>query len=206
MELYNSLIHDIRALLPEPSAEWSFSAADCWKDHGTSELVMQKEAAFELGAAERKSANLVLFTSSAAEVPEDRIVLFGKDLPAISSDCDFARIAILRIGALDVEDEVMYRTLKDIEFSKYHVHPEGYMVRISPESYREQVRVSRKAVKSGISFRNIGCNYIAEYKKNFNVLSAELLFITDPRTDYEAFRAWANINNIGVSNDSKKRN
>lgn len=24
--------------------------------------------------------------------------------------------------------------------------------------------------------------------------------------DYEAFRAWTNINNIGVSNDSKKRN
>ena len=33
---------------------------------------------------------------------------------------------------LDEDDEAVYRTLKDIEFSKYHVYPEGYMVRMSP--------------------------------------------------------------------------
>ena len=44
---------------------------------------------------------------------------------------------------LDEDDEIVYRTLKDIEFAKYHVYPEGYMVRMSPESYREQAASAR---------------------------------------------------------------
>ena len=55
------------------------------------------------------------------------------------------------MGVLDDDSERVYRILKDIEFAKYHVNPEGYMVRISPESCREQVRVSRKALRGGIS-------------------------------------------------------
>ena len=43
-----------------------------------------------------------------------------------------------------------------MEFVKYHVFPQGYMMRVSPENGREQVRVSKQALKRGISFRNIG--------------------------------------------------
>ena len=31
------------------------------------------------------------------------------------------------------------------------------MMRVSPESSREQIRVSKKAVKKGISFYKVGC-------------------------------------------------
>ena len=37
-----------------------------------------------------------------------------------------------------------------MEFVKYHVFPQGYMMRVSPENGREQVRVSKQAVKRGI--------------------------------------------------------
>ena len=88
-------------------------------------------------------------------------------------------------------DEAVYRTLRDIEFAKYHVYPQGYMVRISPESYREQVRVSREAVRKGISFQALGNSYITEYKKNPNVINATVIFLTDPAADYAAFKALA---------------
>jgi CO dehydrogenase/acetyl-CoA synthase beta subunit len=91
---------------------------------------------------------------------------------------------ILRVGALEMEDEAVYRTLKDIEFSKYHVYPEGYMVRMSSENYREQVRISKQAFRRGISFEALGNNYITEYKKNLNVLAVKVMFITDPAPDY----------------------
>ena len=81
--------------------------------------------------------------------------------------------------------------LKDIEFAKYHVYPEGYMVRMSPESFREQVRVSKNALKKGISFKNIGMNYISAYKKDPNVLSATVIFITDPGFDYGEMKKMA---------------
>lgn len=184
MELYNHLIKDTEELLKGTPKTWTYSESAKWKDLGVSELVLQKDAAYELGAQGRGSANFVLFTSSAELVSEDKVMLFGRDMGEIRSDCDFARIVLLRIGVLDDDDETVYRTLKDIEFAKYHVYPEGYMTRMSPESFREQIRVSKTALRKGISFKNIGMNYISEYKKDPNVIAATVIFITDPGFDY----------------------
>ena len=192
MELYNSLIKDTEAQLEKLDKKaWDYSPADCWKDTGSSELVLQRDAAYELGAQGKGSANYVLFTSSSQLVSEDKVILIGPDMGQIKGDCDFARIVLLQVGVLDDDDEAVYRTLKDIEFSKYHVYPEGYMIRMSPESYREQVRVSKQALKQGISFKTVGNRYVAEYKKDANVLKATVIFITDPKADYEALQAMA---------------
>ena len=192
MELYNSLINDTRAQLEGLSAKvWDYAPADCWADTGASELVLQRDAAYEMGALGKGSANYVLFTSSSELVDKDQVILYGPDMGQIKGDCDFARIVLLRVGVLDDDDEAVYRTLKDIEFAKYHVYPEGYMVRMSPESSREQVRVSKKALGKGISFRSVGASYVAEYKKDANVLNATVIFITDPKADYAALQAAA---------------
>ena len=192
MELYNSLIGETKTLVEKlPQKAWDYEARDCWISNDSSELVLQKDAAFELGASGKGSANYVLFTSDPALVEKDQVILCGKDLKEIKGDCDFARIVLLRIGVLDDDDEAVYRTLRDIEFSKYHVYPKGYMVRISPESCREQVRVSRRALKRGVSFKAIGMDYIRAYKADPNVLSATVLFLTDPAADYAALRAMA---------------
>ena len=192
MELYNSLINDTRAQLEGLSAKvWNYAPADCWADTGASELVLQRDAAYEMGALGKGSANYVLFTSSSELVDKDQVILYGPDMGQIKGDCDFARIVLLRVGVLDDDDEAVYRTLKDIEFAKYHVYPEGYMVRMSPESSREQVRVSKKALGKGISCRSVGASYVAEYKKDANVLNATVIFITDPKADYASLQAAA---------------
>lgn len=192
MELYNSLIKESNSLLEKGSPRvWEYRPGDAWKDIGSSELVLQKDAAFELGAMGKGSANYVLFTSSPELVDKDQILLYGADLGEIKGEVDFARIVLLRVGLIDGDDEAVYRTLKDIEFAKYHVYPEGYMVRMSPESYREQVRVSKQALKKGISFKNIGANYITAYKKDPNVLNATVIFVTAPGYDYGAMKKLA---------------
>ena len=170
---------------------WEYRPGDAWKDIGSSELVLQKDAAYELGAMGKGSANYVLFTSSPELVDKDQILLYGADLGEIKGEVDFARIVLLRVGLIDGDDEAVYRTLKDIEFAKYHVYPEGYMVRMSPESYREQVRVSKQALKKGVSFKNIGANYITAYKKDPNVLNATVIFVTAPGHDYGAMKKLA---------------
>ena len=192
MELYNSLIKESNSLLEKGSPRvWEYRPGDAWKDIGSSELVLQKDAAYELGAMGKGSANYVLFTSNPELVDKDQILLYGADLGEIRGDVDFARIVLLRVGLIDGDDEAVYRTLKDIEFAKYHVYPEGYMVRMSPESYREQVRVSKQALKKGVSFKNIGANYITAYKKDPNVLNATVIFVTAPGYDYGAMKKLA---------------
>ena len=189
MELYNSLIKDTKAFFDGKNPQrWSYNERDCWTDLGSSELVLQKDAAYELGAMGKGSANYVLFTSNAELVEHDEVELYGPDLKDIKGDCDFARIVLLRVGMLDEDDEIVYRTLKDIEFAKYHVNPEGYMVRMSPESYREQIRVSKTALRKGVSFKRIGMSYIKEYRKNPNVLAAKVIFVTEKGMDYAAMQ------------------
>lgn len=192
MELYNSLIKETKALFDNATAKvWDYEPRNCWKDLGASELVLQKDAAYEMGAQGRGSANYVLFTSSSELVDKDQVLLYGPDLREIRGECDFARIVLLRVGLLDDDDENVYRTLKDIEFAKYHVYPEGYMVRMSPESYREQIRVSKTAIRQGISFKAVGSSYIREYKKNPNVLNATVIFATIPGCDYDGMKKLA---------------
>lgn len=191
MELYNHLINDTKERLTGAAKVWPYDERAKWTDLGSSELVLQKDAAYELGAQGKGSANYVLFTSSTDLVNEDKVMLIGKDMPEINGNCDFARIVLLRIGVMDDDDEKVYRMLKDIEFAKYHVYPEGYMVRMSPESFREQIRVSKNALKKGISFKAVGMNYIAAYKKDPNVLNATVIFITDPAFDYAELKNMA---------------
>ena len=200
MELFNSLIQDTKALLEQGSPKaWDYSERDCWHEIGSSELVLQKDAAYEMGAAGKGSANYVLFTSSPKLVDKDQVLLYGPDLKDIKGDCDFARIVLLRVGVLDDDNDKVYRILKDIEFAKYHVYPEGYMVRMSPENYREQVRVSKQAIKRGASFRGIGADYIRAYKKDENVLSATVIFVTAPGYDYKAMKDLAKKSNEAVN-------
>ena len=189
MELYNSLLKETKGFLDKGSPKvWDYSERNTWNDIGSSELVLQKDAAYELGAAGKGSANYVLFTSNPELVDKDQVLLYGPDLKDIKGDVDFARIVLLRVGVLDDDDEEVYRILKDIEFAKYHVYPEGYMVRMSPESYREQVRVSKQAIRRGISFQTIGNSYIKAYKKDANVLNATVIFVTAPGYDYKAMK------------------
>ena len=190
MELFNSLFKDTQALLDRSVPKvWPYRPDEGWKEIGSSELVLQKDAAYELGASGRGSANYVLFTSSSELVSRDEVLLYGPDLKDIRGDCDFARIVLLRVGVLEGDDEKVYRTLKDIEFAKYHVNLEGYMIRMSPESYREQVRVSRQALRKGIGLRQVGNSYIKAYKQDENVLNATVIFVTQPGPDYAAMKA-----------------
>lgn len=192
MELYNTLIRDTRVLLEKGAPKsWPYDGRGAWTDLGQSEFILQKDAAYELGASGKGSANYVLFTSNEELVNRDQVLLYGPDLREIKGDVDFARIVLLRVGVLDDDDEQVYRTLKDIELAKYRVYPEGYMVRISPESYREQVRVSKQALRRSVSFQAIGDSYIKAYKKDANVLNATVIFVTAPGFDYAAMRSIA---------------
>lgn len=87
MELYNSLINETKALLESKSAKvWDYDAHGLWKDTGMSELVLQKDAAFELGATGKGSANYVLFTSNAELVNKDQGMYHDTEFRLLSAD------------------------------------------------------------------------------------------------------------------------
>ena len=190
MELYNELIRETEGLLAgRPFRRWDYEPQQAWEDTGESELVLLRDAAYELGGSGKPAVHFTCVTTSPALVEKDEVLLWGPDLPQLRGDSPYARIALLRVGDIesdDGDDTVAYNAIKDMEFVKYHVFPRGYMLRISTENNREQVRVSRQAIREGVSFYRVGCDFIRRYRENPHVLAVKLIFLTAPDGPYGA--------------------
>lgn len=164
---------DVKKLLVELSR--------AWPDNGASEFIMQKDSAFELGGGTNPSVNYTCVTTSPL-MESDEILLAGPDLSEIKGEVPFARIVILQTEDLGDDSEEQYRAIRDMEFARYHVFPKGYMVRVSSMSNEEQVRVSKEALKKGISFAAVGASYIKKYKEVANVKHVRVIFLLQADT------------------------
>ena len=181
MKLYDSIIRETEKILADKeSTRFPFDRSRIWKDRGESELIMRRDAAFELGGQGQPSVNYTCVTTSGL-ITEDEIYVYGPDLQEIRADVPFAKIVFLETEDLgETEDEEKaYRTIRNIEFVRYHVFPVGYMVRVSAQSNEEQVRVSRKVRDAGIRFAYVGGTYIRKYKALPEVKHVRIIFITD---------------------------
>ena len=192
MELYNSIIEKIDGLLGSSSpVKYAYDPDRTWEDAGGNQLIMMKESAYELGGDNKPAVNYAC-VSSDDFVTEDEIWVYGRDLSRISGSVPFARIVIVKVAGLkgegEEDTEPVFRAIQDIDFVKYHVYPKGYMIRSSSDSFREQVRVSREAVRKGITFEQVGNSYIKEYKKDPNVLAVRVIFATVDDADYAEMR------------------
>ena len=189
MELYNSIIEKIDGLLGSTQPKrYEYNPAKCWEDVGGNQLVMMKEAAYELGGDNKPAVNYACVTSTDGFADKDEILLYGRDLNQINGSVPFARIVLIKVGNLTGENEEdtepLFRAIQDIDFVKYHVYPKGYMIRSSSDSFREQVRVSKEAVRKGITFEQVGNSYIRQFKKNPDIKAVKVIFVTADDPDY----------------------
>ena len=185
MELYNGIISDVNEKVAGlATAQWDYDATDSWENLARSELIMQSEQAFELGGSGCPSANFTCVTTTEGLVPKDEVILCGKDLPNLCGDVSFARIVLLAVEDIGDEDAA-YSAIQQMDFVRYHVHPKGYMVRVSAESNQERVRVSKTAITDGISFKTIGNTYIKAYKENASIKNVRIIFLTDQSIAFE---------------------
>ena len=191
MELYNNIIRRVGELTDGLQAKsFACQPSNTWPDAGVFELVMGRDAACELGGDGKPAVNFTCVTNSPELVGEDEILVYGPDISALPPSSPFARISLLRVGDIESDEddtEQAFRAIQNMDFVKYRIFPKGYMIRTSSENHREQVRISREAVKNGISFERIGNSFLRKYKEDENVLAAKVLFITAPGADYSAF-------------------
>ena len=187
MEFFDSIIKGALEITQGLSAvNYEYNAQKTWKDAGGNQVILQKHSAFELSGT---GFNLV--TSSPVE---DGITVIGSELADIKKDCKFTRITVLQIDEPE-EQQKTYNLIRKIEYVKYHYFPDGYMIRTSSRSHKEAVRVSKDAVKKGISFQNVGNLLIGKYKEIPAVKGVRVIFITSPDADHRAFEDMAEKSN-----------
>lgn len=195
MKIYDELISETMELLSSSEPRiYPYNRNKAAVSGSKNELILACEAAFELGEGTLPSVSFTAVTDNEELVPFDRILLFGKDLPELNSSSPFARISFLRTDNIEENGEQgAYAIIKNIELKKYSVSPSGYMMRASALSNREQVRVSKSAIKKGLSFENIGNAFINEYKENRHVKAVTVIFVTLPSAPYAELESLANL-------------
>ncbi len=186
MDLYDALIQESLGLINEAPIR-SLPLADSlplWKTESEQQLIFQKDMAYELGGGGLPAVSALAFTSQPAEA--DRLLLYGPDLPQLRADSPYARLTILHINDRDWQDnQQAYQLLRRMEYTRYHVHPQGFMIRISTSAGREPVRVSRRALQNGLDFSRVGQLFLDAYHRHPQIQAATLLFVTAPDFPYE---------------------
>ena len=191
MKLFDDVIDEVRSLLPElPDKACSFDESLCAEQGDKNALLFRSDTAFELGGSGKHAVESTMFTSFSQA--KDEVLLFGKDLDEITEDISFAHLTFIQLDEKS-EDNLHYEQLKSIGFTVFQLYPKGYHIRISPSSGREQVKISKEALKQNppLSFMNIGCSLIKLLKEQDDVAYVKTVFITCPDVDYSALATLA---------------
>lgn len=186
-ELFDELIAKCEdAFSQHNKNSYHFSPAKQWEDTGISHIVLQRDTAFELNGI---GFNLV--TSKPIENSETAVI--GNELKEIKNNRKFCRVSIIQIDDVDDEQKA-YNLIRKIEYVKYHYFPLGYMIRTSSEEQKEIVRVSKSAIKKGISFEKIGNLLNSKFLENKSVKNVKTVFVTAEDFDYSLLTSVAEKN------------
>ena len=180
MVLFDGLIKQINEMLPQEGKRFSCGKSRLNRGDRNSILLL-KDTAFELGGSQKPCVSTLAVSSDIGF--DNSVRLYGKDLYEIKEDCAFGKIVFIEIE--DIDEETAFDKIKELELVRYNFCPEGFMTRASALSMREQLRVSKKALKSKVSFADLGNSLIEEYLKNPIVKSVQIIFITE----FEDFHA-----------------
>lgn len=187
MDFFDSLIKDVYALTDnlQPKS-YDYNEENAREDLGYNQVILQRDSAYVLSGT---GFNLV--TSSDVK---QGIVVVGKDMQSIKKNQPFARISVVQIDEQS-DEQSAYNLIRKIEYVKYHYFPEGYMIRTTSRSHKESVRVSKKSLKNGMNFEQVGSLLISRYKQIPQVKNVCVIFITDENADFSFFEKLAKKNN-----------
>ena len=191
MRLYDKDILACKELLEE-GVPRRLPSGKGWRCTDQEALVLRSDMAYELGGGTKAAVSGLGFTTDSALVPENGVFLIGPDLPEIREDISYARITLLRLeGGEGLESQQLYSVFRKLEYTRYHIYPEGYMMRISTVKEREPVRISKTSLKEGMDFAKVGACFAEQYAQNPRVKAVRTYFITDSRADYGALQKYA---------------
>lgn len=184
MELYDKIINEILELIEEAGGKTRLDLNEKWVNEKEQKLIFKKDMAYELGGGLLPAISGLAFSSTMNF--SDEIWLCGENLDRLKKDSPYARLTVLNVDDSGWSDsQRAYSAMQRIDYTRYHVYPRGFMMRISTSEGREPVRVSREAIDSGLNFQKVGRLFIDAYHRQKEVKGVKVIFITDSNFPYE---------------------
>lgn len=186
MKLYDENIKFCREMLETDKSRSLPLGETDWPEVSDRSMILRSDMAWELGGEGLPAIGCTMITASPELVLTDGITLLGKDLPEIQADVPYARVAAVRVDEETLgEGQALYQAIRNLEYTRYHFYPEGFMMRISASKQKESVRIGRKALTEGLDFTKTGNRMIRAFHQNPIVQAVHIYYVTAEDFDYK---------------------
>lgn len=151
------------------------------------EIILSSDTAIELGHPQTESLAFLMWSVSPDRVSDGRITVIGPELNELAvGKAPFGKITLV-CGHGFTEDNA-YERFQEMDMVRTRLCLQGHMLRAVPQQNREWSRISRKALKEGLSLKVLGNELIREYHKLEYVDAVEVIFLTSSAGDIRKFR------------------
>lgn len=152
----------------------------------TSSLILLKDTAFELGGSDKSCVSATVVTDA---IPlKNQVIVLGKELNDIKQDCNYAKFVLISLDDAPEDEQGVFDLVKSLEYVKYKENVDGVMMRASTMLNREQVRVSKSAIKKDVSFEKLGATSIKTYLSKPGVKAVTVIFVADSDIDFDTLK------------------
>lgn len=189
--MFDAYLDQLKAMLNaedvrKKSRVYSFDVRKTWP-RSERQIILNNETAIELGHPSTESLAFLLWTESVGKINDNQITIVGPDIDRINEErIPFGKIVLVKIHGF--ENDNAYKRFEQMDHLKFRSELDGYMLRSVPQDLKEWSRVSKKALKSGLSLRIMGNELIRDLKKLDFVDEAEIVFITSSKEDIRRFK------------------
>jgi CO dehydrogenase/acetyl-CoA synthase beta subunit len=191
MGIFDREIAEVRDLLEEIASkrgfkEWRVGEIKPWPGGKGNLHIPASDTAVEFGPPELPSILMTLITDNPDSVRDGLISLIGNDIDTLAGrKAPLAKIIFIEASGIAEED--LWDFYLDVNLARLDVSLWGYMTRASSGMRREWCRISRDALKKGMSIAHIGAGEIACVRKLPSSMAVEMAFLTGLREDVTAF-------------------
>jgi len=191
MGIFDRDILQVRELLGQVASkrgckEWRVSEINPWPGGKGNLHIPAPDTSVELGPPELPSILMTLITDNPGSVQDGLINLMGPDIDDLAGrKAPLAKIFFIEASGLAEED--LWDFYLGVNLARLDVSLWGYMTRASSGMRREWCRISRDALKKGLSIAHIGAAEIACVKRLPSVTAAEMAALASSREDASAF-------------------
>lgn len=195
MELYDNAIQQIKQLLKQYPIKCLPEYVGQLPLLKGEQLLLRRDMAFELGGGTLPAISVLAFTTSGKLVSDSASFLCGQDISHIQGNVPYARVTLIQLSdeflGQDIYEQGIYDVLRRIDFVRYRLRIDGYLMRISSAKEREVVRIGAKAREEGLTFSAVGQCFLQGYLAEPEVRAVQTYFITLPEFNYELLRTLA---------------
>jgi CO dehydrogenase/acetyl-CoA synthase beta subunit len=184
MELFTNTIESVRAFVEDMPRKRSWIADNMmlWPGGHGRNIVLKEDMGLELGSPEMESVSCLLWTEDHSLIADGRITLIGPDFPqSAGKSLPFGKVVLLGVEGFTHDNA--YDRHKELDFLRYDLDLNGFMMRAVSQYMREWCRISRESLALGFSAPVLGSSLMALFKGAPYVKAFEVIFSTSSTDD-----------------------